>query len=125
MKKIFSIVLCCVFLFCLSACEKFDENYGKSSARPEISENKAPNVEIKIPEIKSDDDVMPTYVDISLYDEENYADKYEIGFSRSHHININHPKTINTIAYMCETNFGSFSITFAKKAFSIISNTAK
>ena len=76
MKKIFSIVLCCVFLFCLSACEKFDENYGKSSARPEISENKAPNVEIKIPEIKSDDDVMPTYVDISLYDEENYADIY-------------------------------------------------
>lgn len=76
MKKIFSIVLCSVFLFCLSACEKFDEDYGKSSARPEISENKAPNDEIKIPEIKSDDDVMPTYVDISLYDEENYADIY-------------------------------------------------
>jgi len=69
-------VLCCVFLFCLSACEKFDENYGKSSARPEKSENKTSSEEIKIPEIKSDDEIMPTYVDISLYDEENYADIY-------------------------------------------------
>lgn len=76
MKRIFSMVLCCVFLFCLSACEKFDENYGKSSARPEKSENKTSNEEIKIPEIKSDDEIMPTYVDISLYDEENYADIY-------------------------------------------------
>lgn len=76
MKKIISMVLCCVFLFCLSACEKFDENYGKSSARPEKSENKTSNEEIKIPEIKSDDEIMPTYVDISLYDEENYADIY-------------------------------------------------
>lgn len=76
MKKIFSIVLCCVFLFCLSACEKFDEDYGKSSARPEKIENNTSNDKIKIPEIKSDDDVMPTYVDISLYDEENYADIY-------------------------------------------------
>ncbi|MBE6810823.1 MAG: hypothetical protein E7521_07185 [Ruminococcaceae bacterium] len=76
MKRIFSMVLCCVFLFCLSACEKFDENYGKSSARPEKSENKTSSEEIKIPEIKSDDEIMPTYVDISLYDEENYADIY-------------------------------------------------
>lgn len=76
MKRIFSMVLCCVFLFCLSACEKFDENYGKSSASPEKSENKTSNEEIKIPEIKSDDEIMPTYVDISLYDEENYADIY-------------------------------------------------
>lgn len=76
MKRIFSMVLCCVFLFCLSACEKFDENYGKSSASPEKSENKTSSEEIKIPEIKSDDEIMPTYVDISLYDEENYADIY-------------------------------------------------
>lgn len=31
---------------------------------------------IKIPEIKSDDTIMPKYFDISLYDEENYADIY-------------------------------------------------
>lgn len=78
MKKILSIVLCCVFVLCLSACEKFDENYGKSSAKPKSDETaaKTTSQEITIPEIKSDDTVMPTYVDISLYDEENYADIY-------------------------------------------------
>lgn len=76
MKRIFSIVLCCAFILSLAACEKFDENYGKSSSRPEKSESKTASEEIKIPEIKSDDSVMPTYVDISLYDEENYADIY-------------------------------------------------
>ncbi len=76
MKRILSMVLCCVFILGLSACEKFDENYGKSSARPEKSDKKTASEEIKIPEIKSDDSVMPTYIDISLYDEENYADIY-------------------------------------------------
>lgn len=76
MKRIISIGLCCAFLFCLSACEKFDENYGKSSAQPQKSDDQVATNEIKIPEIKSDDSVMPTYVDISLYDEENYADIY-------------------------------------------------
>ena len=76
MKRIISIVLCCAFLFCLSACEKFDENYGKSSAQPQKSDDQVATNEIKIPEIKSDDSVMPTYFDISLYDEENYADIY-------------------------------------------------
>lgn len=78
MKKILSIVLCIVFLLCLCACEKFDENYGKSSARQEPNETaqKTEKQEIEIPNIISDDSVMPTYVDISLYDEENYADIY-------------------------------------------------
>lgn len=76
MKRILSMVLCCVFILGLSACEKFDENYGKSSARPEKSDEKTASEEITIPEIKSDDSVMPTYIDISLYDEENYADIY-------------------------------------------------
>lgn len=31
---------------------------------------------IEIPEIKSEDEVMPTYLDISIYDVENYADVY-------------------------------------------------
>ncbi len=76
MKRILSIMLCCAFVLCLSACEKFDENYGKSSARPEKSDNKTASEEVKTPVIISDDSVMPTYVDISLYDEENYADIY-------------------------------------------------
>ena len=78
MKRILSAVLCCVFFFSLVGCEKFDENYGKSSSKPQVTdtESKIESQEIKIPEIKSDDSVMPTYVDISLYDEENYADIY-------------------------------------------------
>ncbi len=78
MKKILSLILCCVCLLSLAACEKFDENYGKSSAKQEqkAEDSKDSGKEIKIPEIKSDDSVMPTYFDISLYDEENYADIY-------------------------------------------------
>lgn len=78
MKRILSLLLCCVFVFGLVGCEKFDDNYGKSSAKPQTQETKedTESKEIKIPEIKSDDSVMPTYVDISLYDEENYADIY-------------------------------------------------
>ncbi len=78
MKKILSLALCIVFLFCLCACEKFDENYGKSSAKIENTDatQKNESQEITIPQIISDDSVMPTYIDISLYDEENYADIY-------------------------------------------------
>ncbi len=78
MKKILSLILCCVFVLCLSSCEKFDENYGKSSAKTQTKDttSETASEKIKVPEIKSDDSVMPTYVDISLYDEENYADIY-------------------------------------------------
>ena len=77
MKKILCLLLCCASLISLAACEKFDDNYGKSSAvkEPIATADKTEN-QIKIPEIKSDDSVMPTYFDISLYDEENYADIY-------------------------------------------------
>lgn len=78
MKKILCLGLCCIFLLGLTACEKFDDNYGKSSSvsKTESDASKKVSEDIKIPEIKSDDSVMPTYVDISLYDEENYADIY-------------------------------------------------
>ncbi|MBQ8741151.1 MAG: hypothetical protein IJY79_06345 [Clostridia bacterium] len=78
MKKILSLILCCLFVLGLAACEKFDANYGKSSAKQELEDTntKTESKKIKIPEIKSDDSVMPTYIDISLYDEENYADIY-------------------------------------------------
>ncbi len=82
MKKFLSLFLCLVFILSLSACEKFDDNYGKSSSatnqtqKENEQDKQTSSEEIKIPEIKSDDSVMPTYVDISLYDEENYADIY-------------------------------------------------
>lgn len=78
MKKILCLLLCCASLISLAACEKFDDNYGKSSAvqKTDDSALKKTSEDIKIPEIKSDDSVMPTYFDISLYDEENYADIY-------------------------------------------------
>lgn len=75
MKKLLSILLCCFAVLGLSACEKMDPNYGKSSAKVEKTQQIV-KPEVKIPEIKSDDEVMPTYFDISLYDEENYADIY-------------------------------------------------
>lgn len=78
MKRLLCLTLCCVFVLCLSSCEKFDENYGKSSVQQENVEKDSKNEteQMKIPEIKSDDSVMPAYIDISLYDEENYADIY-------------------------------------------------
>lgn len=78
MKKILSLFLCCLVVISLAACEKFDDNYGKSSATQKTDDgaSKKLSEDIKIPEIKSDDSVMPAYIDISLYDEENYADIY-------------------------------------------------
>lgn len=75
MKRILSVILCCLLVMLLCACQKFDDNYGKSSSK-ESSAADSVSKQIKIPEIKSDDSVMPTYIDISLYDEENYADIY-------------------------------------------------
>ncbi len=76
MKKFLSAVICCFVLLGLVGCEKMDPNYGKSSAKAEKASDKPQYKNIVIPEIKSDDEVMPTYIDISLYDEENYSDIY-------------------------------------------------
>ena len=75
MKRLVCLFMCCVVAFSLVGCKKFDSNYGKASEQS--SEEKPDEYKnIKIPEIKSDDSVMPNFVDISLYDEENYADIY-------------------------------------------------
>lgn len=79
MKKFLSLAICCIFIFSLCACEKMNPDYGKSSAKiksVENGENTVSVTSVALPEIKSDDEVMPTYIDISLYDEENYADIY-------------------------------------------------
>ena len=72
-----AVAICMVImLISLCGCSNFDKNYGTQS-KPQTSENSSDNKkDIKIPEIKSDDEIMPTYFDISLYDEENYADIY-------------------------------------------------
>lgn len=79
MKKIFSatrtiaIILAISLLSLAAGCSKMEKGGSDGSAGDTVS---TASGEIKIPEIKSDDTVMPKYFDISLYDEENYADIY-------------------------------------------------
>ena len=70
--RLLSLILAAMFVFTLTSCSKFDSDYGASESKAEsnIYEN------IKAPDIKSDDEVMPTFFDISLYDEENYSEIY-------------------------------------------------
>ena len=74
MKRILSVLLCLAITLSLSACGEFEE--GGNSSVENTDTTSEEKTEIKIPEIKSDDTVMPSYVDISLYDEENYSDIY-------------------------------------------------
>ena len=74
MKRILSVLLCLAITLSLSACGEFEE--GGSSSVENTDTTSEEKTEIKIPEIKSDDTVMPSYVDISLYDEENDSDIY-------------------------------------------------
>lgn len=76
MKKVLGFILTFILVFCLVSCENMDPNYGKSSAKTDKTAADKASSEVKIPEIKSDDEVMPNYLDISLYDEENYSDIY-------------------------------------------------
>lgn len=79
--RLLSIILAFLMLFSLSSCTKFDSDYGASE------EDTVSNIykNVKAPDIKSDDEVMPTFFDISLFDEENYSaiylgKKYEYKF---------------------------------------------
>ncbi len=80
MKKLLVLLLCVYFVLCLTSCEKVD--YSKETTKPggetnqDADNSSQVKTEIVVPQIKSDDTVMPTYFDISLYDEENYADIY-------------------------------------------------
>ena len=77
MKKIISLfLLFCSISTCLVACKKIDDYYGVSSAAKNDTRPTPESETISIPKIKSDDSVMSSYLDISLYDEENYADIY-------------------------------------------------
>lgn len=82
MKKLFNAIIVMAITLCLlslSACTPFDSDYGQSmqSTNDTVSvTSKEQYKNVKIPTIMSDDEVMPTFFDISLYDEENYADIY-------------------------------------------------
>ena len=90
MKKIISIlVVLTLILSCTSlvGCSEVDNNYGVES---DIEQDENTASKFEIPEIKSSDKVMPTYLDITLYDEENYSSiylgskyKYRITYSGS------------------------------------------
>ncbi len=75
MKKriIFLTALLLITACAFSACTPFDPEYG-TSVKDKVSSKVYRDV--KIPEIKSDDEKMPTFFDISLFDEENYSDIY-------------------------------------------------
>ncbi len=77
MKKILCWVFVIAFMLSLTACEKMDTSSSTATAdEDKAMVNPDTNEPIKIPVIKSDDEKMPTYFDISLYDEENYSDIY-------------------------------------------------
>lgn len=78
MKKITALFFSVLMIFALTSCEKMDPDYGASdlASTPEVVEEEKKYEDVEIPSIKSDDEVMPKYFDISLYDEENYSDIY-------------------------------------------------
>lgn len=67
-----AFILSMVMVLTISGCEKMDEDYGKGSVEQgNVSDN-----ELIYPEIKSTDEIMPKYFDISRYDELNYSSSY-------------------------------------------------
>lgn len=75
-----SIVVCVIMSLC--SCSKVDKNYGVPSEPETTSSEETSSVKPTVeknydyPAIMSDDEVMPKFFDISLYDEENYAQVY-------------------------------------------------
>ena len=79
-KRAFALLISAVFAVMLSlcACAPVDKDYGVQSSEPvkvQKTAKKAPE-NVRRPAIMSDDKVMPQFVDISLFDEENYSNVY-------------------------------------------------
>ena len=79
LKKGLSILISLILIVLLTACSEVDPNYGVSSEST-VSEETVSILEKsnydKDMKIMSSDRVMSNYFDISLFDEENYADIY-------------------------------------------------
>lgn len=76
----FALVLAMLLMMTFAACSPVDEDYGETSEVSDVSEVSSKEntkaAEDKGPLIMSSDRVMSKYFDISLFDEENYADIY-------------------------------------------------
>ncbi len=73
--KAVSLILICVFVLSLCGCKTADKAYGEAS-ESEVVSDVASGGTTDLPEITSLDSKMSKYFDISLFDEENYADIY-------------------------------------------------
>ena len=62
----------------LTACSPVDKDYAVSSESPvtSVSPVKSAPDDVNRPDIMSDDKIMPQFVDISVFDEENYSEVY-------------------------------------------------
>ena len=73
-KFIAALMAFTIAVFSLSACSPIDKNYGVSEVKK--AEDMEDSVSEQERKIMSSDRVMSKYFDISLFDEENYADIY-------------------------------------------------
>ncbi len=88
--KIVAMIGVFAIVFSLSACDPVDKNYNSSSDVSSTEPAAHKDKDFKYPEIKSSDTVMSKFIDISMYDEENYSDiylgkkfKFDVSFSSS------------------------------------------
>ena len=75
-KKLISILLVLAVIFGVTACSPIDKDYGVASDESAVNENEKSFDNSQERVIMSSDRVMSKYFDISLFDEENYADIY-------------------------------------------------
>lgn len=77
-RKISFIAVLSAITLLLSACSPVDKDYAASSEGASAAESavKVASDDAKRPAIMSDDKVMPQFVDISLFDEEDYSEVY-------------------------------------------------
>jgi len=77
-KRTIAFLLCLALVLGLCACSEIDNDYGVNSEIVATEESQAEIVKNydENTKIMSLDRVMPKYVDISLFDEENYSDIY-------------------------------------------------
>ena len=78
-KRSFALLISLILMFGLCACSAMDPNYGvsdSSSNTSKATESKTDTDETEDEKIISSDKVMPTFFDISLFDEENYSEIY-------------------------------------------------